>query len=109
MTDKERTAREPLMRCQKRGDDVKTGEAHCRGISFGEACLRTKGHPAFRWPERVGGGIAERGKSKWKNHEGERTEAVHRGGSFVVAEKRSNARGAIRVLREGVELWSLIR
>ena len=39
MTDKERTAREPLMTCRKRKNDVKTAEAHYRGISFGETCF----------------------------------------------------------------------
>ena len=42
MSDKEKTAREALMTCRKRRNDVKTAEAHCRGISFGEACLRTE-------------------------------------------------------------------
>ena len=42
MSDKERTAREPLTTCRKRKNDVKTAAAHNCGISFGEACLRTE-------------------------------------------------------------------
>ena len=55
MTDKERTAREPLMTCRKRKHDVKTAGAHCRGISFGEACLRTERHPAPSPASNLGG------------------------------------------------------
>jgi hypothetical protein len=49
-----------------------------------------KRHPALRWPELVRGGRAERGNlglrcqrrsRKWKNHEGESTEAEPRGGT----------------------------
>src|SRR6476469_9498440 len=49
-----------------------------------------KRHPALRWPEPVGGDRAERGNlrlrckrrsCKWKNHEGESTEAELRGGT----------------------------
>src|SRR6202034_2193202 len=49
-----------------------------------------KRHPALRWPELVRGDRAERGNlglrcerrsHKWKNHEGESTEAETRGGT----------------------------
>src|ERR1700752_265715 len=65
------------------------GSRYC-GISFGGACLWTERHPALRWPELVGGDWAERGNlglrgkrrsHKWKNHEGESTEAEPRGGT----------------------------
>ena len=78
------------MTCRKRMDDVKTaGNRYC-GNSSGEACLRTERHPALRWLELARGGRAERGNlglrcerrsHKWKNHEGESTEAEPRGGA----------------------------
>ncbi len=43
-------------------------------------------------------------KSKWKNHEDESTEAVHRGGSI-----RSSGEAGQCPWSEGMELWSLIQ
>jgi len=71
------------------------GSRYC-GISSGETCLRTERHPALRWPELVRGGRAERGNlglrcqrrsRKWKNHEGESTEAEPRGGTTRSSEE----------------------
>ena len=42
VTDKKRTAREPLMTCRKRRDDVETAGSRYCGTSFGGACLRTE-------------------------------------------------------------------
>ena len=42
VTGKKRTAREPLMTCRKRRDDVETAGSRYCGTSFGDACLRTK-------------------------------------------------------------------
>jgi hypothetical protein len=39
---KKKTAREPLMMCRKRRDDVETAGSRYCGTSFGDACLRTK-------------------------------------------------------------------
>ena len=36
----EEDRKEPLMKCRKRRDDVKTAESRCRGTSFDGACLR---------------------------------------------------------------------
>ena len=72
-----------------------------------------KRHPALRWPElakRRSSGTWEPGalmpteKLKWKNHEGESTEAVHRGGKT-----RSSAEISERGWSEGVVLGSLIQ
>jgi hypothetical protein len=55
-----------------------------------------KWHPALRWPELVRGDEAERGNlgprckrrsHKWKNHEGESTEAEPRGGTTRSSEE----------------------
>src|SRR5450755_4820126 len=67
-----------------------------------------KRHPALRWPELVRGGRAERGNlglrckrrsRKWKNHEGESTEAEPRGGttrsSREVPDKGMERRGCV--------------
>src|SRR5271157_948271 len=60
------------------------------GTAPAKTCLRTERHPALRWPELARGDGAERGNlglrcerrsHKWKNHEGESTEAGHRVGS----------------------------
>jgi hypothetical protein len=42
VTGKKRTAREPLMTCRKRRDDVETAGSRYCGTSFGGTCLRTK-------------------------------------------------------------------
>jgi hypothetical protein len=69
-----------------------------------------KRHPALRWPELVGGDRAERGNlglrcerrsRKWKNHEGESTEAETRGGTTRSSGEVLETRGS-----EGVVLWS---
>ncbi len=53
---KKKTAREPLMTCRKRRDDVKTAGSRYCGISFGGDCIRTERHPALRWLELARGG-----------------------------------------------------
>jgi hypothetical protein len=77
------------------------------------ACLRTERHPAFRWPELARGDGAERGNlglrwerrsHKWKNHEGESTEAEPRGGAT-----RSSDEDPETGWSEGVALWSRIQ
>src|SRR5664280_3051453 len=69
-----------------------------------------KRHPALRWPELVRGGRAERGNlglrcerrsRKWKNHEGESTEAETRGGTTRSSEEVSEMGWS-----QGVVLWS---
>src|SRR5437764_3218257 len=98
------------MTCRKRRDGVETAASRYCGTSFGEACLRTERHPALRWPELVKGGRAERGNlglrcerrsRKWKNHEGESTEAETRGGIT-----RSSGEIPETGWSEGVVLWS---
>jgi hypothetical protein len=54
VTDRKRTAREPLMTCRKRRDDVETAGSRYCGNSLDETCLRAGWHPALRWPESVG-------------------------------------------------------
>src|SRR5437763_10399403 len=85
------------------------GSRYC-GISSGETCLRTERHPALRWPELVRGGRAERGNlglrcqrrsRKWKNHEGESTEAEPRGGTTRSSDELSEGGWS-----QGVVLWS---
>src|ERR1700745_1217248 len=58
--------------------------------------LRMERHPAFKWPELVRGDKAKRGNlglrckrrsHKWKNHEGESTEAELRGGTTRSSEE----------------------
>ena len=70
-------------------------------------------HPALRWPELVErrlSGTWEPGtpmqteKLKWKNHEGESTEAEPRGGTT-----RSSDEVPERGWSEGVVLWSRIQ
>jgi len=51
VTGKKRTAREPLLKCRKRREDVETAGSRYCGISSGETCLRTERHPHERWPE----------------------------------------------------------
>ena len=72
-----------------------------------------KRHPALKWlelAERRLSGTWEPGalilteKLKWKNHEGESTEAVHRGGTT-----RSSDEISERGWSEGVVLGSLIQ
>ena len=78
------------------------------GLAPAKTCLRTGRHPALRWPESAKRrlcGTWEPGapmlteKSKWKPHEDESTEAVHRGGttrsSDEVPEKRTEPRGGV--------------
>src|SRR2546429_4822131 len=78
------------------------------GSAPAKACLRTGRHPALRWPELVRGDCAERGNlglrcerrsRKWKNHEGESTEAETRGGttrsSDEVPDKGMERRGCV--------------
>jgi hypothetical protein len=99
------------MTCRKRRDDVETAGSRYCGTSLGEACLRTGRHPALRWPELVRGGEVERGNlglrwqrrsRKWKNHEGESTEAEPRGGATCSSEEVPETGWS-----EGVALWSL--
>src|SRR5258708_12719562 len=68
-------------------------------------------HPALRWPELVRGDGAERGNlglrcqrisHKWKNHEGESTEAEPSGGT-----PRSNHEVLQRAWSDGVRIISL--
>src|SRR5262245_20155318 len=77
------------------------------------ACLRTERHPALRWPELARGGGAERGNlglrcerrsHKWKNHEGESTEAEPRGGATCSSEEVPE-----KGWSEGVALWSRVQ
>ena len=88
VTGKKRNAIEPLMKCRKRRDDVKTAASRYCGINSGGACLRTEWHPAFRWPDLVKrrfsrtwepGAPMQTEKLKWQNHESESTEVEHRG------------------------------
>ena len=99
------------MTCRKRRDDVKTVGSHYYGISSGGTCLRPERHPALRWLELARVAVrwnvgtwssdAVRRSHKWKSHEGESTEAEHRGGT---------TRSSEEVLKtgwsEGVVLWS---
>jgi hypothetical protein len=91
-------------RCRNRGGVVNAGRASA-GPVYGP-----KRHPALRWPELVRGGRAERGNlglrcerrsRKWKNHEGESTEAEPRGGTT-----RSSREVPETGWSEGVVLWS---
>jgi hypothetical protein len=91
-------------RCRNRGGVVNAGRASAVPV-YGP-----KRHPALRWPELVGGGRAERGNlglrcerrsRKWKNHEGESTEAEPRGGTT-----RSSREVPETGWSEGVVLWS---
>jgi len=84
------------MTCRKRRDDVKTAGCRYCGINPGRTCLWTGWHPALRWPELAErrlsgtwepGALMLKEKLKWKNHEGESTEAVHRGGSTRSSEE----------------------
>ena len=84
------------MTCRKRRDDVETAGSRYCGTGFGGACLRTKaasGIKVARVCQRQSIGTWEPGalmlteKLKWKNHEGESTEAVHRGGSTRSSEE----------------------
>jgi hypothetical protein len=99
------------MKCRKRRDDVKTAESRCRGISSGEACLRTERHPALRWPESIGRRLSGTWepvapmltkKLKWKNHESESTDAESRGGTTRSSEEVPETGGS-----EGVVLMEL--
>ena len=52
VTGKKRTAREPLMTCRKRRDDVKTaGESLLRDELRRKPVYGPEWHPALRWPE----------------------------------------------------------
>jgi len=108
VSDRKRTEREPLMTCRNVKDDVETTGVNDCGISSGETCLRPERHPALRWPESVRrrlcgtwepGAAMRTEKSKWRTHEDERTEALHRGGitrsSDEVPEKRMERRGDV--------------
>ena len=89
MAGKKRTAREPLITCRKRRDDVKTAGSRYRGMSFGGACFTD------RSGIRHGGGLSlleavmrnvgtwstdVNGEAQVEEPRGESTEAVPRGG-----------------------------
>ena len=89
VTSRERNESEPLpcrkelRRCRNHGSQKIVGQ------SSGGTCLRTERHPAYRWPEPRGGGRMEHENlgvdangeaTSGLNHEGERTNAMLRGG-----------------------------
>src|SRR5690606_25723993 len=45
------TAKEPLIRCRNKRDDVKTWYFSLPGISLRITCLLLRWHPAYRWRE----------------------------------------------------------
>ena len=112
VTGKKRTAKEPLMTCRKRRDDVETaGESLLRDqlrrnlFTDGAASGMRGGLSLLR------GGRAERGNLglrckqrsfKWKNHESESTEAELRGGttrsSGEVSDNGTERRGCVMEL-----------
>src|SRR5450759_3584320 len=103
VTDRKRTAREPLMTCRKRRDDVETAGSRYCGNSLDETCLRAGWHPALRWPESVGrrlsGTWEPRLRCKRRSSSGRTTRARVRkrsrgADSLVVAVKSGNADGA---------------
>ena len=89
MTGKKRTAREPLWKCRKRRDDVKTAEESLprdklrRNLFTGGVASGMRG--GLSLPRRRLSGTWEpetpmrTEKPKWKNHEGESTDAETQG------------------------------
>lgn len=114
MSDRKLNGSEPLMKCRKNKEEVRTAKAHYCGISQGGACLWPWRPPACRRQESITGGCEERGnlRSRCKprlpsgrNRKGQSRNAAQRGGmprsSVEVSDKGMERRG------RGHEGWSI--